>query len=322
MHSGTVAIVGRTNVGKSTFLNAVLGEKLAIVSPLPQTTRDPLLGVLTTKDGQIAFLDTPGLHTPKSELGRRMNLSAESVLPASDAILFMTDVTAAEKGRGPVLAEDRSLAQKLLPEGARVVLVLNKVDLVRDKSRLLPVLQAYSDLFPFEAVIPTSMARQDGVDRVLAALVACLPEGEPNYPEDTLTDRPVQYFVREYVREQVLNATRGEVPHAVAVTIDRYEDGPLARIGATIHVEKVGQRRILIGQGGAMLVRIGSAARQRIEAMIGKRSHLELFVRVTERWKNAPRMLTELGYEVSEVEGKAGDKSGARPVRRRRKQQS
>jgi GTP-binding protein Era len=322
MHSGTVAIVGRTNVGKSTFLNAVLGEKLAIVSPLPQTTRDPLLGVLTTEDGQIAFLDTPGLHTPKSELGRRMNLSAESVLPASDAILFMTDVTAAEKGRGPVLAEDRSLAQKILPEGARVVLVLNKVDLVRDKSRLLPVLQAYSDLYPFEAVIPTSMARQDGVDRVLGALIACLPEGEPNYPEDTLTDRPVQYFVREYVREQVLNATRGEVPHAVAVTIDRYEDGPLARIGATIHVEKVGQRRILIGQGGAMLVRIGSAARQRIEAMIGKRSHLELFVRVTERWKNAPRMLTELGYEVSEVEGKALDKPGARPVRRRRKKQS
>ncbi len=117
MHSGTVAIVGRTNVGKSTFLNAVLGEQLAIVSPLPQTTRDPLLGVLTTKKGQIAFLDTPGLHMPKSELGRRMNMSAESVLPASDAILFMTDATAAEKGRGPVLAEDRSIAAKLLPEG-------------------------------------------------------------------------------------------------------------------------------------------------------------------------------------------------------------
>jgi len=322
MHAGTVAIVGRTNVGKSTFLNAVLGEQLAIVSPLPQTTRDPLLGVLTTERAQIAFLDTPGLHTPKSELGRRMNLSAESVLPASDAILFMTDVAAVEKGRGPVLREDRALAEKLLPSGARVVLVVNKVDQVRDKSRLLPVLEAYSQLFPFEAVIPTSVARDDGVDRVLTALVDCLPEGEPNYPDDTLTDRPVQYFVREYVREQILNATRGEVPHAVAVTIDRYEDGPLARISATIHVEKVGQRRILIGQGGAMLVRIGSAARKRIEALIGKRSHLELFVRVTERWKNAPRMLTELGYEVSDVEGKAQAGPPTRPRRRAKRRPS
>jgi GTP-binding protein Era len=180
------------------------------------------------------------------------------------------------------------------------VLVLHKVDLVRDKVKLLPTLEAFAKLRDFAAIVPTSIGRGDGTERVLDAIIEALPEAEPAYPADTLTDKPIQFFVREYVREQVLCATRGEVPHAVAVTIDEYEDGPLARITATVHVEKVGQRRILIGQGGAMLVRIGSAARKRIEALLGKRVYLELFVRVTERWKNAPRMLTELGYEVSD----------------------
>jgi GTPase len=308
MRSGTVAIVGRTNVGKSTFLNAVLGENLAIISPLPQTTRDPLLGVLNMDGAQIAFLDTPGLHAPKSELGRRMNLAAESVLPACDVVLVMTDVAAGAKAalKAQIPGEDRAICERWLPEKTPAVLVVNKVDLVRDKGKLLPLLDAYLKLYPFAAVVPAAIARKDGIDRVLDALIEQLPEGAPGYPEDTLTDRPVQYFVREYVREQVLQATRGEVPHAVAVTIDRYEDGPtLARIGATIHVEKVGQRRILIGQGGSMLVRVGTAARLRIEELIGKRVHLELFVRVTERWKNAPRMLTELGYSVADHEQRA-----------------
>jgi GTP-binding protein Era len=304
MRSGTVAIIGRTNVGKSTFLNAVLGEGLAIVSPLPQTTRDPLLGVLNLPEAQIAFLDTPGLHAPKSELGRRMNLAAESVLPAADVVLVMTDVTAFDKTRGqdPIPAQDRRLIEHVLDQATPAVLVVNKIDLLRDKLALLPALDAYAKLRSFTAIVPTSLSRKEGVEVVLDALVNALPEGEPAYPEDTLTDRPIQFFVREYVREQILCATRGEVPHAVAVTIDGYDDDSLARIKATIHVEKAGQRRILIGRGGAMLVRIGSAARKRIEALIGKRVHLELFVRVTERWKNAPRMLTELGYSVADVE--------------------
>jgi GTP-binding protein Era len=232
-----------------------------------------------------------------------MNLAAESVLPSSYVVVFMTDVTNLPKKpvADPILPEDRALVLgRLLETSSRVLLVVNKVDQVRDKKKLLPLLEAFAKLREFEAIIPTSVARGDGVERVLDAIIAALPEGAPAYPVDTLTDRPVQFFVREYVREQVLCATRGEVPHAVAVTIDRYEDGPLARISATVHVEKVGQRRILIGQGGAMLVRIGSAARKRIEALIGKRVYLELFVRVTERWKNAPRMLTELGYEVAD----------------------
>lgn len=318
MRSGTVAIVGRTNVGKSTFLNAVLGEGLAIVSPLPQTTRDPLLGVLNLEGAQIAFLDTPGLHSPKSELGRRMNLAAESVLPAADVVLVMTDVSGLGKLKGgdPIPAEDRKLIEQLVDGSTPALLVLNKVDLLRDKSAMIPVLEAYAKLRDFAAIVPTSMTRDDGIDRVLAALVEALPEREPDYPEDMLTDRPVQFFVREYVREQILNATRGEVPHAVAVTIDSYEDEKIARIKATIHVDKVGQRKILIGQGGAMLVRIGSAARKRIEELIEKRAHLELFVRVTERWKNAPRMLTELGYSVAELEAQrpTGEKK-ARKVR-------
>lgn len=317
MRSGTVAIVGRTNVGKSTFLNAVLGENLAIISPLPQTTRDPLLGVLNVEGAQVAFLDTPGLHVPKSELGRRMNLAAESVIPESDVVLVMTDVAAGAKAaaKAQIPVGDRELCQRFLPAQTPTVLVVNKVDMIRDKKSLLPLLEAYAALHPFRAIVPAALGRGDGADRVLSALIENLPEGEPAYPHDTLTDRPVQYFVREYVREQVLQATRGEVPHAVAVTIDRYEDGPLARIAVTVHVEKVGQRRILIGQGGSMLVRVGSAARKRIEELIGKRVHLELFVRVTERWKNAPRMLTELGYA-------AGEREKQQPVGRRGSKQS
>jgi GTP-binding protein Era len=278
-----------------------------------------LLGVLSTASAQVAFLDTPGLHTPKSELGRRMNLSAESVLPASDVVLFMTDVAGVGKkpAPDPVLPEDRRLVERLLDAAVPTVLVVNKVDLVRDKIRLLPVLDAYAKLRDFAAIIPASIGRGDGVERVLEAIIERLPEGEPGFPADTLTDRPVQYFVREYVREQVLCATRGEVPHAVAVTIDSYEDGPRARIAATIHVEKLGQRGILIGQRGAMLVRIGTAARQRIEALIGKPVHLELFVRVTERWKDAPRMLSELGYAVAD--GAAGAGAQARAPRKRKR---
>src|SRR5690606_39196478 len=280
MRFGTVSIVGRTNVGKSTFLNAVLGEDLAIVSPLPQTTRDTLLGVVTREDAQIAFVDTPGLHEPKSELGRRMNLQALDALRGTDAVLFMTDTDVLLRGSGTkppeIAAEDRDIVARL-PKETPVVLVVNKVDRVKNKPLLLPLLEAWSKLHDFRAIVPTSVLRDDGVDRVLDELVALLPESEPAYAADTLTDRPMQFFVREYVREQILNATRGEVPHAVAVTVDRYEEGRIPRIAATIHVEKPGQRKILVGEGGAMLRRIGTAARKRIEHLVGKHVYLELF---------------------------------------------
>jgi GTPase len=308
MRFGTVALFGRTNVGKSTFLNAVLEQDLAIVSALPQTTRDALLGVVTRPDAQLAFVDTPGIHRPKSELGRRMNNAAREAARTTDALLFMTDLGGhppGSKSKDPIGAEDRELLKELPKDGGkRVVLGINKVDTLRDKGRLLPVLAAFQEAYEFKALVPLSARNGDGVDRVIDELIDALPEGAAVYPPDTLTDRPASFFVREFVREQVLAATRGEVPHAVAVSIDRFEEGRVARISATLHVEKVGQRKILVGEGGTTLRDLGTKARLRIEELLGQRVHLELFVRVTPKWKDVPRQLADLGYMGT---GKRGD---------------
>jgi GTPase len=318
MKFGTVALVGRSNVGKSTFLNAVLGEPLAIVSPLPQTTRDALLGVAHRGSAQIAFLDTPGLHRQRSELGRRMNAAALEAARATDLLVFMTDVAPLTTRRralsdeGPLCAEDRALIERL-PPGTPTIAVINKVDLLRDKSRLLPLLEALSGLSRFEALVPISVLGEDGVDRVLDEIVDRLPEGPPGYEADTLTDRPASFFIREYIREQILLHTAREVPHAVAVSIERIQQTErLMRISATIHVEKAGQRGVLVGRGGSMLQQIGTAARQRIEALVGQQVHLELYVRVTPRWKNVPRQLAELGYVDA---GGAGEDGSAAPAK-------
>lgn len=301
MRFGTVALVGRSNVGKSTFLNAALGESLAIVSPLPQTTRDALLGIAHRPDAQIAFIDTPGLHRPRSELGRRMNAAALEALRATDVVVLMTDVSGAERREAEVPPDDRTVIE-LLPRNARCLLVVNKVDLLRNKARLLPLIEAYTRLHAFEDVIPVSVRRQDGVERVLEAIERLLPEGPAAYDAETLTNRPVSFFVREYVREQVLSSAQGEVPHAVAVSIDAIEPGPRALvIKATLHVEKEGQRRILIGKGGERIRAIGIGARRRIEELVGQKVYLELFVRVTPRWKHVPRQLSELGYEAPDT---------------------
>ncbi|MBN1606093.1 MAG: GTPase Era [Polyangiaceae bacterium] len=318
MRFGTVTLVGRPNVGKSTLLNAALGENLAIVSSVPQTTRDTLLGVVQRPAAQIAFIDTPGLHRPRSELGRRMNAAALDALRSAELVVFMTDVAApgARPGpgaaaantaeatgpdatraeRSPYQTADRALIA-LLPKAVHALLVINKVDRLKDKSKLLGTIDGYSSLYPFEAIVPASMRSPDDVERVLTVIEQALPEGAPAYDAETLTNRPVTFFIQEYIREQVLRQTTLEVPHAVAVGIDRIEHGPkLTRIAATLHVEKPGQRKILVGHAGAVIREIGTAARHRIEALIERRAHLELFVRVTPRWRNAPRQLAELGY--------------------------
>jgi GTP-binding protein Era len=302
MRFGTIALFGRSNVGKSTFLNAVLEQDLAIVSSRPQTTRDALLGVVTRPDAQLAFVDTPGVHRPKTELGRRMNHAAFETARTTDAVLFMTDVgTLLRRSPKPdqdvIDAEDRELIARLpAPKQTPTLLLINKIDLLRDKPRLLPLLTAFQALRDFHAIIPISALDADGLEPVLSELAKLMPEGPAGYPADTLTDRPTSYFAREYVREQVLAATAGEVPHAVAVSVDSYEEGPIVRILATLHVDKVGQRRILVGNGGSKIKEIGSAARARIEALVGRQVYLELFVRVSPRWKDAPRQLAELGY--------------------------
>ncbi len=300
MRFGTIAIVGRANVGKSTFLNAALGEPLAIVSPLPQTTRDTLLGVVHGAEAQLAFLDTPGLHREKNELGRRMNQSAREAVRAADVMLFVTDVShlvVSPKKRVVLPSEDERLLTELGSDVPAIAAV-NKIDLLRDRTRLIPMLDALSKARSFEAIVPLSMKRPPDVERLLDLLGKVVPEGEAGYDADTLTNRPTSFFVREYVREAVLGAVRGEVPHAVAVSIDSYDDAPeIVRVEATVHVEKDGQRGILVGKGGLQLKAIGTQARKRIETFVGKKVFLKLFVRVTERWKSVPRQLAELGYE-------------------------
>lgn len=302
MRFGTIAIVGRANVGKSTFLNAALGQPLAIVSPLPQTTRDALLGIVTHGDAQLAFLDTPGLHRAKTELGRRMNATANEAARAADAVLFVTDPgrpTGTPRDAAEPDREDMDLLKRL-PSKSRVVAAINKVDLVKSKEKLLPLLVGLSNVRELEAVVPVSFRKLADVKRVLDLLGPLVPEGPPGYDGDTLTDRPSSYFAREYVREAVLESARGEVPHAVAVSLDEYDEADkTVRIRATIHVEKIGQRKILVGRGGEKLKEIGTRARKRIEGLIERPVFLGLFVRVTPRWKSMPRQLAELGYGPS-----------------------
>ncbi len=318
MRFGNVILLGRPNVGKSTFLNGALGETLAIVSPVPQTTRDALLGVVHRPNAQLAFVDTPGVHRPRSELGRRMNSAAMDALPSADVVIFMTDVQGlAERARRSGAPAENNSADSTDPTHDRLlvpadvklldfvsrevplILAVNKIDLLRDKSLLLPLSQAFHGLRAFQAIVPLSAKRDDDVARVLDVVEPLLPEGPPGYAEDDLTNRPTLFFVREYIREQILLQTGREVPHAAAVTVDKFEASPkLTRIAATIHVEKVGQRKIIVGSSGHGIREIGRGARLRIEALLGGRVHLELFVRVTPRWRNAPRQLAEMGYDI------------------------
>lgn len=309
MRYGTIAIVGRSNVGKSTFLNSALGMPLAVVSRTPQTTRDALLGVVNSGDAQLAFVDTPGLHHPKNELGRRMNQEATESLRGADAALFMTDAheleSPAPPGKEPARPRSRATSTDrsdteliaLLPPQLPTVLVINKIDRLRDKTRLLPLLQGMAALHPFAAVVPISAKTGDGVERVLAEVAKLLPEQDQRFGEDEITDRPVSFFAREYIREQVLAMASREVPHAVAVTLDQIEESTEGlHVAATVHVEKLGQRAILVGKGGEMIREIGTAARKRLMELTERPVHLRLFVRVTERWRNVPRQLAELGY--------------------------
>lgn len=314
--SGTVAIVGRPNVGKSTLLNAALEMSLAIVSSTPQTTRDAILGVVHHEGAEIALLDTPGLHQPKHALGRSMNRTAWTAAQGADVIVFVTDVPQRKKGDDrPIRVHkaDRPILRDLDPDVPKL-LVVNKVDLISNKSLLLPFLEEINAVTKFESLVPISARKNDGVTRVMNEVAPLCPEGPARFEPDTLTDRPARFFAAEYVREQILHATREEIPHACAVTIDSFDEtskGP-ARIAATIHVERAGQKKILIGSGGEVLKRIGSGARQRIAELMGRRVHLELFVRVTEGWRRSPAALTDFGYE----DAASGDAPSGKPKRR------
>jgi GTPase len=299
-------------VGKSTLLNAALGQPLAIVSSTPQTTRDAILGVVHHGAAEIALLDTPGLHRPKTQLGRRMNEAAREAAQSADVVVFVTDVPEAAPPPGGAVREPRPLTphpgdRALLADlgtDAPAVLVVNKVDRLPDKSRLLPLIESLAKLREFAAIVPVSALREDGVHLVLDEVAKICPEGEWSFALDELTDRPTRFFAAEYVREQILRSTQEEVPHAAAVQVERYMEpsgeGAL-HIDATIHVERPGQKKILIGAGAEKLKRIGTQARLRIEELVGRQVNLKLWVRVTPNWRESQQQLEELGYGKGET---------------------
>lgn len=294
---GRVALVGRSNVGKSTLLNAALEMPLSIVTRKPQTTRDALLGVVRHGGAEISLLDTPGLHEATSRLGKEMNRSAHGAVRAADVIVVVVCIPPKPKGALRVHKGDLTIVEQL-PEGVPVVLAINKIDLLKDKRLLLPLITAYAEKREFDAVVPISALRDDGIKLVLDEVAKLLPEREPEHDEEAVTDRPMRYFAAEYVREQVLIATQEEVPHAVAVTIDQYVEPSgegTVRIDATIHVERDGQKRIIIGKKGEMLKRIGTQARARIEELIGAQINLQLHVRITKRWRDDAGALADFG---------------------------
>lgn len=292
--SGFVAVVGRPNVGKSTLVNRLVGEKVAIVSDKPQTTRNRILAVLNRPDAQIVLFDTPGIHKPMHRMNERMVETAVGSLGQVDLALWLVDVTEAY---GP---GDRYVRDVLKRAGKPVLLGLNKIDLV-PKPRLLPLIDEYRRLLDFAEVVPVSGLKGENVERLAGLLAAHLPPGERLYPDDFLTDQPERFFVAEMIREQILRHTREEIPYSTAVVIDSFKEGdPLVRIEASILVERDSQKGILIGRGGAMLKAIGSAARREIEAFLGTKIYLGLFVKVREGWREDPSVLDEMGL------GKAG----------------
>ncbi len=291
MTAGTVAIVGRPNVGKSTLLNALVGTKLAIVTPKPQTTRTRVVGIRSTPEGQAVFIDTPGIHAARSPLNRRMVETARGALDDADVALLVVDAGA---GIG---AGDRELAAELAGGRAVTVAVLNKMDRL-PRAQLLPLMAELGTLLPGRELVPASATRGDNVPTVLGVVIRALPEGVPLYPEDEFTTEPARVLAQELVREQVFLATRDEVPYGAATVVERFEERPdqgLIVIAATIVVERPSHKGIIIGTGGERLRDIGTRARQELEALLGTRVFLELFVRVEPGWAGNPRRLAELG---------------------------
>ena len=289
--SGFVAIVGRPNVGKSTFMNYVLGQKIAIMSDKAQTTRNKIQGVYTKDDAQIVFLDTPGIHKPKHELGEFMVKSAYSALKEVDAVLFMVNVS--EK-RGP---GDDFIIEKLKGIKTPIFLVLNKIDLVTPEV-LLERVESYKDALDFAGVFPISVLQGNNVNELMEGLINALPEGPQYYPADQITDHPEYFVVSELIREKILQLTQEEIPHSVAVTVDKMQKDEFDKVHvyANIIVERKSQKGIIIGKGGRLLKEIGTRARRDIQQLLGNKVYLELWVNVEKDWRKRKSNLQEYGY--------------------------
>ena len=289
--SGFIAVIGRPNVGKSTLINSLIGQKIAIMSDKPQTTRNRILCILTRPEAQIVFLDTPGIHKPKHKLGEYMVKAAEGTLKEVDAIFFVVDAT--EK-MGP---GEYYILERLQATAKPVILVVNKLDLI-EKQDVLPIISNYAEKYPFVGVVPISAKQEENLDALIEEVEKYLPEGPQYYPDDMVTDQPERLIVAELVREKALQLTRDEVPHAIAVDVDEMktrENGDVY-VRATIYVERDSQKGILIGAKGSMLKEIGKLARADIEMLLGGRCYLDLWVKVKKGWRDRDSVLKGFGF--------------------------
>jgi len=298
MKVGFVSITGLPNVGKSTLLNSILGEKLAIVSRKPQTTRNIIRGIKNLPDAQLIFLDTPGIYMGDTVLNKAMLRNALSAMRDADVIIHMI-----EPGRAPIASEVESREQHVIKELRKThsqhLLAINKVDTLKDKKLLLPLMEKFHSSGLYKSVIPISALRNEGLDLLLSSVIELCPEGERLFPEDMMTGEPERFFVQEIVREKIIESTYQEIPYACAVVVESFEERSaqnLVSIYAVIYVEKASQKGIVIGKGGAMLKRTGTRARKEIESLLGKRVYLDLRVKVREGWSNDLNSIKEFGY--------------------------
>ncbi|WP_026558710.1 GTPase Era [Bacillus sp. J37] len=294
--SGFVSIIGRPNVGKSTFINRVIGQKIAIMSDKPQTTRNKIQGVYTTNQSQTIFIDTPGIHKPKHKLGDFMMKVAQNTLKEVDLVLFMIN---AEEGYG---RGDEFIIERLKQTNTPVFLIINKIDQIHP-DELLPLIEKYKKLYPFKEIVPISALQGNNIDTLLQQIEDLLPEGPQYYPEDQVTDHPERFIITELIREKVLHLTREEIPHSIAVvmdTLERRENNAAIYVGATIIVERNSQKGIVIGKQGSMLKEVGKRARVDIEALLGSKVFLELWVKVQKDWRNKASQLRDYGFREDE----------------------
>jgi len=298
--AGFVAIIGRPNAGKSTLVNRLVGQKIAIVTAKPQTTRNRIQGIVTRPEGQIVFIDTPGLHEGTTALNRQMMREVAAALEGIDVLLLMVDASRT------LPHADSMLLERAERFRGKAILALNKVDRV-PKAKLLPLLDVFNKAFPFAALVPISALKGDGCDTLVAEILKNLPEGEPYFAEDQITDQPERFLAAEMIREKAIQLTYHEVPHALSVIVDKYEETPkILRIHATLNVERDSQKKILIGHKGEMLKKVGTEARKELEKLLGTKIFLEMYVKVVPDWRENPSKVRELDWHA-QLEGIAED---------------